>query len=151
MVIFTATLSGLLVTVGVETLADITLTRPTHRVAPPVGWTGLLGLSLTVLTRQEGGVALTPVPRLQSRLLGAGGVTLAGVQVAHIVAGVPHVAGVAVTVMTGPGLFTPGVGRTDGCRGLTCVRVLTARHHPVLQLGAQVGVGVRAQADILKY
>ena len=151
MIVLTPALSCRLVTVGVESLADITLAGAAHRVAPPVGWAGLLGLPLTVLTRQQGGVTLTPVPLLQSRLLRAGGVALAGVEVADIVAGVSHIAGVAVTVMGSPGLLAPGVGRAGGAGCLTSVRVVTARHHPVLQLGAQVGVGVGTQPDVLKY
>ena len=97
MIVLTLTLARLLVTVGVESLADVTLTGTTDGVPPPVGWTGLLGLPLTVLSRQERRVTLAPVPDLLLRVLGAGGVPLAGVEVTHVVAGVSDVPRVTLT------------------------------------------------------
>ena len=150
MVILTPTLSGLLVTVRVETLADITLTGPTHRVAPPVGWTGLLGLPLTVLSRQERRVTLAPVPDLLLRVLGAGGVPLAGVEVTHVVAGVSDVSRVTLTGDGAPALVTPGVGGADLAGGEAGVGLVAPGRHAVLQLGAHIGLGVGPKSNILK-
>ena len=150
MVILTATLSGLLVTVGVEALVDVTLTGSTHRVAPPVGGTRLLGLPLTVPAGQKRRVTLAPVSLLCLRVLGAAGVALAGVEVTHVIAGVSDVARVALTEVGAPALLTLRVGRTDGSGGETSVGVVTSRQHAVLQLGAQVGFCVGAQPDVLK-
>ena len=53
MVVLALAFSRLLVTIWIEALVDITLTRTTHRIPPPVGWTRLLGLPLTIFAAEQ--------------------------------------------------------------------------------------------------
>ena len=148
-VVLTSALPTLLVTVGIEALGHIALTWPTHRVTPPVGWAGLLGLPLTVSATQQRRVTLTPVSVVRARVPGTRGVTLAWVEVTHVIARVTHVARVTLTRVLVPGLAACGVVRTLGLRD-TRVEAVTASDHAVLQLGAQVSLRVSADPNILK-
>ena len=148
-VVLAPTLPALLVTVGIEALGHIALTWPTHRVTPPVGWAGLLGLPLTVSATQQRRVTLTPVSVVRARVPGTRGVTLAWVEVTHVITRVTHVARVTLTRVLVPGLAACGVVRTLGL-GDTRVEAVTASDHAVLQLGAQVIFRVSADPNILK-
>ena len=112
MVVLALALSRLLVTIWIEALVDIALTRATHRVPPPVGWARLLGLPLTIFAAEQRGVTLTRVPVVSGGVTCTRGVALARVQVTHVVAAVAHVASLTLTHVLVPGLVTRGVSGT---------------------------------------
>ena len=149
MIVLAPTLATLLVAVGVEALGHITLTGPAHRVSPPVGGAGLLGLPLAVSAAQQRRVTLTPVSVVRGGVPGTRGVTPARVEVTHVIARVTHVARLALTRVFVPGLATCGVVRALGL-GDTGVKAVTAGDHAVLQLRAQVSIRVSADPNILK-
>lgn len=91
-IVLAPTLAALLVAVGVEALGHVTLTGPAHRVSPPVGGAGLLGLPLAVSAAQQRRVTLAPVSVVRRGVPGTRGVTLARVEVTHVIARVTHVA-----------------------------------------------------------
>ena len=101
-VVFAPTLTSLLVAVGVETVVDVAPAWATDGVAPPLGGTRLLHLSLTVPTTQQGGVTLALVSMFRVINSGTGGVVLARVEVTDVKALVPDVSMVALAGMSGP-------------------------------------------------
>ena len=138
MVVLALALPCLLVAVRIEPFAHIALTWSTHWVAPPVGWTGLLGLLLAVLTTDQGGPTLAPVPMLSSGISGAGAVTVTRVEVTHIIALVTNIATLTGTLVTAPRLLTRGVAGTRLCGTGARVYIVTSGDHAMLQLGTQV-------------
>ena len=150
MMILALTLSSLLVTVRVESLAHVTLTWSTHRVAPPVSWTRLLSLQLTISTTEQRRLTLTMIPVLRPGVTRAAAVASTGVQMTHIVTLLSNISTLTSTPGSLPALLTRGVVWTRGSVSITRPSLITSCDHAVLQLGTQVSLLVTStNANIL--